>query len=379
MRFVLHTPFAPFLTLLGHNAGILPEHVFRGQRLRAAVDRNRSHPVGAGPFRLVEAVPGSHLTLERNPRYYGPPAALDRLVFRIVPDLNAQVAQLRAGELDLITVEPANLPGLEAEPGLAIDYLEVPQHYYVGFNQRLARFRPAAVRQALTLAVNRQAIIDGVLRTHGDYPQGTIPAALHADFGADLPRIPYDTARALALLASAGWRRDAGGRLRDPQGKPFAVTLLVDKGNPTREQTAVAVQQDLDRIGMDVRIETMEFSALVRDRILPHRFDAALIWWNTPLDPDQYSYYGTDQSNNDVGYSNPIADSLLRAGRTAVAPAVRHAAYHAFQQIEASDPPVLVLFYPREIRVRRATLVGLPALGIRDALRQVERFSFTAP
>ncbi len=377
VRFRLRTPFAPFLTLLGHNAGIIPAHAFSGP-IREQVSFNRQRPVGTGPFQMAESVAGSFLVLAANPRYYRGPPALARIVFKIVPDVTTQVAQLRAGELDLVTLEPANLRGLEDDPALEVTQVSVPQHYFVGFNQSLARFRPAAVRRALTLAVNRQALIEGVLRGYGDYPQGTIPIALRDYYADTLPRIPYDTATALAILAQEGWRRDPEGALRDAAGEPFRITLLVDKGNPTREQTAVAIQQDFRRIGIDFAIRTMEFASLVRDFVQPHRYEAYLIWWNTPLDPDQYSYYGSRQANNDVLYQNPAVDSLLIAGRATLDRQARRSAYLAYQALEAVDPPVLVLYYPREIQVRRRRLDGVPRLGVRDALRHSERFSVTA-
>lgn len=375
VRFWLKSPLAPFLTLLGHNAGIIPAHAFLGP-IADAVGFNRSRPIGTGPFQVVESVPGSYIVLTANPRYYGAKPGLDRIIFKIVPDVNAQVAQLQAGELDLATLEPANLRGLESDPELRIEHVSVPQHYYIGFNQGNPLFRSSAVRRALTLAINRQAIIDGVLRGFADYPQGTIPVALRDYFADSLPKIPYDTTAALALMAEAGWRRGGDGVLQDHAGRPFAFTLLVDKGNPSREQTAVAVQQDLKKVGVAVTINTMEFASMVRDYVVPHRYEAYLVWWNTPLDPDQFSYYGSGQSNNDVVYSNRTADSLLTVGRVTLDPAARRQAYLAFQAVEAIDPPVLVLYYPREIQVRRAGLRGLPPLGIRDAMRHSERLSF---
>lgn len=375
VRFWLKSTFAPFLTLLGHNAGIIPAHAFSG-RIADAVGFNRSKPIGTGPFQVVESVPGSYIVLAANPRYYGAKPKLERIIFKIVPDVNAQVAQLQAAELDLVTLEPANLRGVESEPELRIDQVSVPQHYYIGFNQSRPLFQPAAIRRALTLAVNRQAIIDGVLRGFADYPQGTIPVALRDYYADSLPKIPYDTTAALALFAESGWRRGADGVLADRSGTRFQFTLLVDKGNPSREQTSVAVQQDLKKIGVAVTINTMEFASMVRDYVVPHRYDAYLVWWNTPLDPDQFSYYGSGQSNNDVVYSNRIADSLLAAGRATLDPVKRRQAYVAFQAVEAVDPPVLVLYYPREIQVRRAVLQGLPPLGIRDALRHSERLHF---
>ncbi len=376
VRFQLKTPFSAFLTMLGYNAGIIPEHAFAGKPILDATGFNRSKPIGTGPFKVVSSVQGSSITLEANPDYYGARPKLKRIVFRLVPDASAQVAQLRAGELDFVTLEPASLPGVKGVAGITVRDAKVAQHYFVGFNQRMPLFKPALVRQALDVAVNRRAIIDGILKGAADLPVGTIPAALGDYFADSLPRVPYDTSRALALLAQAGWNRGAGGALHNARGDAFSFTLYVDKGNPSREQAALAVQQNLKAIGMDVAIRTMEFASLVRDYLQPGRFEALLIWWTTPPDPDQYSYYATGQINNNVAYSNRTADSLLLSGRGETDPARRRATYVRFQALEQQDPPLLVLYYPREIQAMNARLTGVPQLGIRDALRHVERFAF---
>lgn len=375
VRFRLRAPFAPFLTLLGYNAGILPAHAFRGRSLTGATDFNRERPIGTGPFRVVESTPGSAIVLERFADYHGEAPRAAQLIFRIVPDINAQVAQLRAGELDLVPIEPASLPGVERAPGIRVAQHGVVQHFYVGFNQRNPVFAPPLVRRALDLAVNRRAIIDGVLKGYADEPRGTIPAVLRDFHDRTTPPTPFLPDSARALLARAGWTPNAEGQLRDAAGRPFRFTLLVDKGNPTREQSALAVQQDLRRLGIDVAIETMEFATLVRDRVLPGRYEAVLIWWTTPPDPDQYAFYATAQDNNHVFYSNRAADSLLAAGRATLDSARRREIYAAFQRLEREDPPVLVLYYPREILAVSDRLEGLPALGIRDALRHSERFA----
>ncbi|HEX9565166.1 MAG TPA: ABC transporter substrate-binding protein [Gemmatimonadaceae bacterium] len=375
VSFRLHAPFAPFLALLGYNAGILPAHRFRNGRLAEAIDFNRSRPVGTGPFRVAQATAGSAIVLERNPHYYGATPALDRVIFRIVPDVNAQVAQLLAGELDIVPIEPANLPSVERARGVSVVRNAIVQHVYVGFNQTHEMFQPALVRQALGLAVNRQAIIDGVLKGAADFPRGTIPSVLADYFDAALPAPAYAPDSARVLLGRAGWHPDAEGRLRNNAGRLFAFTLLVDKGNPTREQAALAVQQDFRRIGIDASIETMEFATLVRDRVLPFKYDAVLIWWMTPPDPDQYAFYATGQDNNHVRYSNRRVDSLLAAGRATLDTVARKRIYAEFQRQEQADPPVLVLFYPREILAVNARVRGVPAMGLRDALRHAEAIS----
>lgn len=374
-RFRLKAPFAPLLTLLGYNAGILPEHKLRGQTLTEAVAFNRHHPIGTGPFAVERVEPGASVSLVRFDRYYGSRPALDRVIFKVVPDLNVQVAQLRAGELDLITIEPANLPSVEGARGIAVTQVPIVQHWYVGFNNADPVFASPIVRRALSYAVDREAIIAGVLKGYADAPRGTIPLAL-ADFFADsVPSFPYAPDSARELLARAGWTPNAQGQLVNTAGELFRFELLVDKGNPTREQSALAVQQDLQKLGITVDLRTMEFAALVRDRVLPGKFQANLIWWTTPPDPDQFAFYATGQDNNHVRWSNRVADSLLSLGRATVDPARRRAIYQSFQRVERDDPPVLVLFYPREIQAATARLRGLPRLGIRDALRHSERLS----
>ncbi len=375
VRFRLKAPFAPFLALLGYNAGILPAHAFRDRKLLDATDFSRSAPVGTGPFRVVRSEPGSAIVLEKNPHYHGDTPQLDQVTFRIVPDVNAQVAQLLAGELDIVPIEPANLPSVEKASGVAVVRNPIVQHVYVGFNQQRPHFKPPLVRHALDLAINRQAIIDGVLKGAADLPRGTIPMVLSGFFDGSLPAPTYNPDSARALLIRAGWKAGDHLMLRDASGKPFAFTLLVDKGNPTREQAALAVQQDLRRVGIDASIQTLEFATLVRDRVLPGDYDAVLIWWTTPPDPDQFSFYATGQDNNHVRYSNARADSLLAAGRATLDSATRRDIYNRFQLEEMTDPPVLVLFYPRELLAVSRRLHGLPALGLRDALRHAERLS----
>jgi peptide/nickel transport system substrate-binding protein len=326
---------------------------------------------------IGEVQPGATISLVRNPAYYGPRPGLERLVFRVVPDVNAQVSQLRAGALDLITVEPANLANLDQVAGIRVSQVPVVQHWYVGFNNADPRFASPLVRRALDLAVDRAALISGILRGYGDAPGGTIPVALRDYFDSTAAPLPYAPDSARALLTRAGWRPGPDGKLKDASGRSLAFSLLVDKGNPTREQSALAVQQHLADLGVTVAIQTMEFAALVRDKVLPGDFEAVLIWWTTPPDPDQYAFYGRGQDNNHVRWDNARGDSLLAAGRATLDPVRRRALYEEFQRVEREDPPVLVLFYPREIQAMSARLAGLPALGIRDALRYSERLHVT--
>ncbi|AFZ69442.1 ABC transporter substrate-binding protein [Deinococcus peraridilitoris] len=374
VKFTLSRPFAPFLTLLGHNAGIVPKHLLEGKDLNNLASFNRQNPIGTGPFKVVRSVPGSSITLEVNKDYYGAKPKLSGVTFKVVPDINAQVAQLKAGELNWVTIEPNNLPSVQNDPNIAVKQASAIQHFLVFFNMKNPLFAEAKVREAMQYAVNRKAIIDGVLKGYADYPTGTIPTALSAYYDKNIKPIQYDPERAKTILAQAGWKPNANGQLVNAKGEPFKFTLLVDKGNPSREQAALAVQQDLKRIGMDVTLDTKEFGAVVRDYLLPGKYDANLIWWNTAPDPDQYSYYGIGQSNNQAFYANPKADSLLKRGRETTDLKARQQIYSNYQRLTMTDPPVLVLYYPKEIQAVSKSLTGVPNLGIRDALRYTEVF-----
>ena len=374
VRFTLSRPFSPFLILLGHNAGILPKHLLEGKDLNTFAAFNRQNPVGTGPFKVSRVTPGASVSLVANPDYYGVKPKLAGITFRVVPDINTQVAQLRSGELDWVTVEHFNLAALQGDPNIAIKQADAVQHYLVFFNQKNPLFKDARVRQAMQYAVNRKAIIDGVLRGYADYPVGTIPTALRSYFDKKLTPIAYSPNRALQILGKAGWKKNAAGALVGAGGQPFKFTLIVDRGNPTREQAALAVQQDLKRIGMDVTLQTLEFGTLVRDYLLTGKYDANLIWWTTPPDPDQYSYYATGQDNNSAFYSNPRADALLKRGRETTSVAARQRIYNSLQRLQLTDPPVLTLWYPKELQAIRKSLSGVPDLGIRDALRHTEDF-----
>ncbi|WP_102126537.1 ABC transporter substrate-binding protein [Deinococcus planocerae] len=374
VRFVLSRPFAPFLILLGHNAGILPKHLLEGKDLNSATAFNRQTPVGTGPFKVSRVVPGASVTLVANRDYYGGAPKLAGITFKVVPDLNTQVAQLRSGGLDWVTLEPSNLPSVQGAQNVTIKQADAIQHYLVFFNLKNPLFTSATVRRAMQYAVNRRAIIDGILKGYADYPTGTIPTALRTYYDKSIKPITYDPAQARRLLAQAGWRPNAQGVLVNAKGEPFKFTLIVDKGNATREQAALAVQQDLKKVGMDVTLQTLEFATLVRDYLIPGKYDANLIWWTTPPDPDQYSFYGTGQDNNEASWSNPRADSLLKRGRETVDVAARKNIYNAYQRLTMQDPPVLVLYYPKELQAISRRLIGVPDLGIRDALRYTERF-----
>jgi peptide/nickel transport system substrate-binding protein len=325
VRFRLRAPFAPFLALLGYNAGIsrstccAPE-ADRGDGVQSVEARRHR------PFMVVESARGA--TRGENPRTTARGWRSIRSSSRSCPT-NAQVAQLRAGELDIVPIEPANLASVQGVPGITILQNAVVQHFYVAFNQQRAIFKPALVRRAMEYAVNREAIIAGVLKGTADRPFGTIPLILKAYFDDALPFVPYLPDSAKALLARAGWRADAGGRLHNAAGQPFRFTLLWTRG--TREQAALAVQHDPNRSAWTCRPDA-GFATQPRSHSRQVRREPHL--WTTPRSIGTPFTRLTGQQP--ARYSNP-ADSLWPGRATSTARSGVRSTTHSSKR--RYDPP----------------------------------------
>jgi peptide/nickel transport system substrate-binding protein len=369
VRFVFDAPLSPFPAMLAYNAYIVPRHLLEGQDLNAPAEFYR-HPIGTGPFRFKEQVRGSHLTVEANPSYFEGRSHMDAIVFKVLPDPNTQIAQFRAGELDLTWLEAPLMPALKAVPGVQIDFGRQVNYYMVDLNNRLPIFADRRVRQAVALAIDRKAIIDQVFLGTAELANGPISPILKPYYTANVTSYPYDPARARRLLAEAGWKPSADGLLAK-DGQKLAFTLESYAGTLT-DNIAVVVHQYLRQIGMDVKLQHTQLSQMY-EKVLAGKHEAMVGWWITPSDPDQTAFWQKGAGFNTSGYANPEVDRLLAQGRATVDVDKRAAAYHQLQKIVAEDVPYVFLCYPMEIRAISARVQGLPPVGLRDGLAHAHR------
>lgn len=374
VKFVLAEPLGHFPTLMSYLQWIVPKHVLEGQKLVDFTQFSKQNPVGTGPYKIEEFSSGNYVSTVRNEDFFRGAPHMERVVFKVIPDVNTQVAQIRTGELSLATVEPVHVATFEGQPDLTIDPIDYVNHYYIAFQvpgeNTLAGkplFAEQEVRLGLSHAIDRQAIVDQVTLGYGTVATGTIPIALQWAYNDTLSPIPYDKEKCLALLAEAGWTPGSDGLLQK-DGEPLRFTLSVDKGNPAREQTATIIQQMFKDVGCDVTLETMDWASYSEQRWLGETYDAMHMWWITPPDPDQYDFYACDGVDNHPNFCNEEITEVLREGRRTADPEKRKELYFRYQELEMEDPPVSVLYYPKEIRVYRSTLQNVPNIGIRDAL-----------
>ena len=326
--------------------------------------------VSCGPFRLAAHNPNQTLILERNPTYWGTPRPyLDRIVFRVIPELASQANQLMAGEIDLIHgIPPREAQRIRGDPDVEIVEFPSRKWGFVAWNNRDPLFADRRVRRALTLGINRKAAVDAAYHGFAQLATGPVLSSMWA-FNRNLPQLPFDPQQAAALLAEAGWRRrlDDGRLVRN--GQPFVFDLAYPATNSLRAELAVLIQADLARLGITVRPLQMEFTAFVA-ATETGEFDALLWVWEEGTRVDLTGVWSspseTTGSNNFIAYSNPEVDRLIAASREEPDYTRSKVIFDRIQEIIVDDQPVTFLYEAKEIVAinRRIRGADINAVGV---------------
>ena len=300
------------------------------------------NPVGTGPFRFGAWQRDVALELVAYEDHWRGAPAVDGVEFRPVPEANTRVAAIQAGEADVVTQVPPTLaPVLDAAPGVRLEAVDGARAIYVGMNVTggADALQDARVRRALNLAVDVDAIVEGVLAGRGTPTTGFLT---EVDFGYVPGSRPfgYDPDAARALLAEAGFA-DGGPTLvlQSPNGRYVGDAAV-----------AQAVAEQLSDVGVDVELEIREYGAYVGDLFSGNAPDLYLIGWgNAPLDADfiYVPLLGTDELLS--YYADPDLDAALQAARSTVDRDARLAAYADVQRHVDAEAPALFLYKPQDL------------------------------
>ncbi|MCX7622734.1 MAG: ABC transporter substrate-binding protein [Thermomicrobium sp.] len=372
VRMRLKEPFAPFLGNLctGYFGIISPSAV------RQYGTEFGKHPVGTGPWKFKEWRVGEEIVLERNPDYRNFRSYVDNkgaprvaeLVFRNIPDEQTQIAAFQTGEINVLAVPPQALADFEADPNaqlfrieqsVGITFLEFRMDPPEG--EYGAKFRPpfddVRVRQAVAHGVNADDIIATVLeglavRNYGPLPTGVAcydPAI--EQFG-----YHYDPQRARELLDRAGWTLPAGGGVRQKDGQPLQVTLWTWSAT-TQQKVAQVIQNQLNQLGFDVTLETLEPGSLLARLGTPDdtsNFTLMSWGWTEP-----HMLYMMTSTNAGIGLYRPQEYRTLvtRASQT-VDHAERCRLYFEAMTIMVRDAAMVPLWSPVSVVAVRKDVSG---------------------
>ncbi len=361
---VLPKPFAPFLSRIG--MGILPKHLLDGKDINTAAFNRK--PVGTGPFKFAKWKSGNYVRLIRNDKYFGGKPLLAEIVFKIIPNENSSLVALEAGEVDNAGIPAKDYTRMKEKKGLNVFEYDALLYTYLGFNLKNPIFADKNVRRALAYATNKKQLVNLVLRGHGSaaYAPSTPVSWAYSDY--DIQKFPYNPAIATDMLNKSGWNLGKDGIL-EKKGKKLEFTILLNQGNKDREKAAVILQQQYKKIGIKVKVQVMEWSALlkiVNAPSDPKKFDAVLMGWSLGLDPDSYSIWHSSQypkGFNFIGYNNPEVDRLLNRGRETMDKKERKTIYANLNRLISEDQPYLFLWYPKVMEGVAERVGGLSKPG----------------
>ncbi|MFO7587107.1 MAG: ABC transporter substrate-binding protein [Gemmatimonadota bacterium] len=347
----------------------LLENVPPAAMMRAPFNRS---PVGSGPYRFVRWDVNRQLVFEADsahaPSLGGPPE-IARVVYRIVPDRTTLLAELLSGGVQVDgPVSPGDAGAIETAPGARLLSFPWRQFAYVGWNTRREPFTSPAVRRALALAIDREAIVETILEGHASPAASVIPP-WHR-LAPDVEPLPHDPEEAARILEAEGWTDADGDGFREKAGRPLAFELLTNQRNPVYGDLAQVLQAQLARVGAAVTPRLLEWQTVLS----LHRgrdFDAVLTNWvldNFRVDPRPL--YHSEQaaregSANRSSYASPVADSLMEIGARTLDDAEARAIWTEFARVVGRDQPITPLFWQDELAgvSRRLENVRMDARG----------------
>ncbi len=360
---------------------LIPKHLLNAAGLAREMDARGIHgeardqftlrdsnynrkPIGTGPFRFTEWVPDQFIRLTRNDDYWRRKAEYQELYFRVIPDYLTMELEFQAGALDRYEAQPFQAERYQKDPGYRVVSSPEGQYTYIGYNMRRPLFQDARVRRALGMAIDVDSIIEHVLYGQGRRSIG--PYFSSTPFGdKSLKPLPYDPAAAAALLAEAGWKKNANGLL-EKDGKRLQFTLVTNNGNQKRKAVMTIAQEAWRKLGIDCTIQVFEWTVLIGEFVDVGNFDAyVLAWVGGDLNPDQYQIWHSSQTHADelnyVAYANPRADDLILRIRTEYDTNAQIELTRQLHRVIAEDQPYTFLYEPlkpvvfdrRIVRVRK--------------------------
>jgi dipeptide transport system substrate-binding protein len=281
VKITLNEPEAPFLSDLAMEYAGVQSKEYADAMLKAGTpEKIDQEPIGTGPYYLVQYQKDALIRYKAFPEYWGGKAAIDDLVFAITPDASVRWAKLQKGECHLMTYpNPADLDAMRKDPNIKV--LEQPglNVGYLAFNTTKKPFDDKRVRLALTMGINKKAIIDAVYLSAGVAAKNPIPPTMWS-YNDDIKDHPYDPAAAKKLLAEAGFPNGFETDLwAMPVQRPY---------NPNARRIAELMQADLAKIGVKAEIKSFEWGEYRKRAQAGEHMMAQLGWTGDNGDPDNF-------------------------------------------------------------------------------------------
>ena len=349
-------PFAPFLNHMAHNAAAIMCSETVGDI--TPEDSENEDIVGSGPYQVIENVSGDRLIMERWEDYHGELPNMRLITFRIIPDHSARTMALETGDVDaILTAQTTDHERLMADAniemhavmGLSMDYIVINTEFVPD----------ARVRQAMNYALNTEEIVAITTDNTGIYT-GAFVNSLTFGHNPDFEGFPFDIERARELLIEAGYSGESGAG-------DIEIELYANTESPSRTQAVEIIQAQLNDVGIDIEIQTMEFNAM-NELLQERQLYMATLGWGTVTGDADYALFPLFHSDshspgtNHALLDNAELDELIELGRSSTDEDERLEAYWAAQDILREEAPWIIL-HNAQIRVfSQNNLAGFTAM-----------------
>lgn len=321
----LKEPYAPLLSILASQEGSM----ISPKAIAEAADELATHPVGTGPFVFETWKSGQEITLTSNKDYWGTVPKVDKVTFKVVPEDSTRLAMIESGEAhiaeqvpvtEIDRIENSSTMNLFRAEGLAVEF--------IGFNVKDTLLSDVKVRQAISYAVDREAIISGIYDNVGTLANSAMSPKI-IGYSSETKPYDYDVVKAKELLKEAGVQE--GTKVK-----------LLTSDRKERINMAEVIQSQLKGIGLDVDIQVMEYGAFISEITKEQHQIFISGWGNATGDADynQYNLFHTASMGppgNHFYYSNPEVDKLIEQGRSEANQEARNEIYKKAMQIELDE------------------------------------------
>lgn len=331
--------------------GILPEHVLKNEKDIMTSSFNQ-HPIGTGPYKLQKFDLSGDTVLVANKRYFEHEPYIDKIHYHFVPDPSTQFLMLKSYKLDVGSLSPLQFER-QIDQHFKHHYkiYEQPSHgyTYLGFNLKNPKFQDSRVREAISLAIDRQELIDILFFSHAKVCTGPFMPGSFA-FNPDIKAPISDLKKAKTLLKEAGYDKN----------HPLEFEIATNSNNSIRLYAAQIIQYQLSKIGVKVTIRAMEWQAFLNTVVIPRKFETILLGWGLGLTPDAYSLWHSDSAKiggfNLVSYKNKEVDRLIEQAEETIDQKRLAKIYQKIFALIAKDNPYIFLYIPNSITAVNAKI-----------------------
>lgn len=344
---------------------ILPKHILENDSDINKSAFNRA-PVGTGPFKLKEWRLAEAVLVEANPNYFRGKPKLDSILYKVIPDNNIMLAQLKNGELDLVSnVAFSQIDQVKSLDGMQTVITPSMVWEHLDFNLDNPLFQDVQVRQAISLGIDKPALIANVLKNVG-VPAVGDQSPLSWAYNPALKPEARDVNAARALLVQGGWTLgDDGIFAKDKTRLAFMITF--PGGNKPRETVASVIAQQLKDIGIAVEIRAVEPKDFFEKVLKKRDFQMAMYAWVADVDPDNVGFWHSKQipgptnayeGKNYPGWRNAEVDALTEQAAWTIDTEGRKQRYFRIQDLIVQECPIIPLYYRSNIDIVKNTVLN---------------------